>query len=63
MSIGQTQDNTLDNLTERQAKVLAMLQKGLSKADIAQELGVSVKTVGREMAALDGRFTIAPQAT
>jgi len=44
-----------DKIDERRAQVLAMLSSGLDKDAIAESLNVSVKTVARDIIALNGK--------
>lgn len=43
-------------IEQRREKVLLLAQEGLSQVDIANELGVSVATIKRDTAALNGRL-------
>ncbi len=49
----------MSKVKERRSKVLTMWQKGMDKADIAQALEVSVRTVGRDISALNGQVGVA----
>ena len=44
-----------DKIAERRQQVLAMLQEGMEKADIAEALEVSVRTISRDISTLNGQ--------
>lgn len=44
-------------IDQRRVSVLSLLREGLSPTDIAGELGVTVKTIKRDIAALNGQVT------
>lgn len=45
----------LDKIAQRQADVLSLLQEGLSPDDISTRLDVSLKTIKRDILALNGK--------
>ena len=47
-------DDGHDKLTERQAQILTLLQDGVDKADIGDVIGVSSRTVYRDITAMNG---------
>lgn len=47
-----------DKVTERRVAVLSLVNEGLSPADIANELGVTVRTIKRDITALNGQVRV-----
>jgi DNA-binding NarL/FixJ family response regulator len=45
-------------IDQRRASVLALLSEGLSPADIAGELNVTVRTIKRDITALNGQVQV-----
>jgi DNA-binding NarL/FixJ family response regulator len=59
------QKSTLEvfpTLTEREREILELLARGLPNARIAQELGISVKTVGNHVSVVFGKLQVADRA-
>ena len=47
-----------DKVSERRDKVLSFLQAGMSEDDMAAELDVSVRTIQRDISALNGQVKV-----
>lgn len=56
-SIDKARQAKTDKLSERRDKVLTLLQQGEPEADIADRLNVSVRTIQRDIEALNGQVT------
>lgn len=52
--IGQPQDQVEAALTDRQRQILVMMRQGAGQADIADKLGVSARTVRRDISTMNG---------
>jgi hypothetical protein len=54
VSVQQLQQARQDKIDQRRAEVLALLKEGYSEPDMATELDVSIKTIRRDIKALNG---------
>jgi DNA-binding NarL/FixJ family response regulator len=52
--IGQADGQAENGLTDRQRQILAMMRQGVAQADIATKLGVSDRTVRRDVSSMNG---------
>ncbi|MCL4296537.1 MAG: DUF2637 domain-containing protein [Anaerolineae bacterium] len=57
-SISELNEAKQAKIDQRRASVLALLSEGLSPADIANELNVTVRTIQRDISALNGQVGV-----